>query len=65
MKRIIAIILLAIMCATFSACSNRTPIETSEELVYATVTDEYYRGSWMQFIPRKVCNVTTMTTIPH
>lgn len=65
MKRIVTIILLAIMCVAFSACSNRTPVETSEELIYATVTDEYHRSSWVQFIPHKVGNVMTTTTIPH
>lgn len=65
MKKLLAILLLVIICLSFAACSNRTPVETSEELVYATVTDEHYHGSWIQFIPHKVGNVTTMTTIPH
>ena len=65
MKRLLAILLLVIVCLSFAACSNRTPVETSEELVYATVTDEYHRSSWVQFISHKVGDVTTMTTIPH
>lgn len=64
-KRILLAIFLVIACLSFAACSNRTPIETSEELVYATVIDEHYHGSWIQFIPRKVGSITTMTTIPH
>ena len=65
MRRIIAIILLVIMCIVFSACSNRTPVETGEDLVYATVIDENYSGSWTQFIHHKVGSIMTMTTIPH
>lgn len=65
MKKLLAILLLVITCLSFAACSNRTPVETSEELVYATVTDEYYRDSWVQFIPHKVGKITTMTTISH
>lgn len=64
-KRILLAILLVIACLSFAACSNRTPVETSEELVYAEITDEDYCGSWIQFIPHKVGNVMTMTTIPH
>ena len=65
MKKLLAILLLVIVCLSCAACSNRTPVETGEELVYATVTDEYHRGSWVQFIPHKVGNMMTTTTIPH
>lgn len=65
MKKLLAILLLVIACLSFAACSNRTPVETSEELVYATVTDEDYSGSWVQFIHHKVGSIMTMTTIPH
>ena len=51
MKKLLAMLLLAIACLSFAACSNRTPVETSEELVYAKITDEYYRSAWLQPIP--------------
>lgn len=65
MKKVLAILLLVIVCLSFAACSNRTPVETSEELVYAIVTDEYHRNSWTQMISHKAGSVMTMTPISH